>query len=63
MPIAIFREQGTHLVIRYSTGGQYTFKRFISTATDEQIYDLARNLNSFQECNAEKILKVHSRAI
>jgi len=45
------------MVIRYSDG-QYTFRNFREDAVDIQLYTLARTLNSFQECDIEKVLKV-----
>ena len=49
--------QGTRLVLRYDPG-QFTFRNFIQTATDQQLFDLAQQINSFQEDKADRILKV-----
>jgi len=45
------------LVLRYDPG-QFTFRHFLATSSDEQLFAIAQKLNSFQECDAEKVLKV-----
>jgi hypothetical protein len=49
-------EVAKRLVLRYDPG-QFTFRHFLVTATDEQLYNLAMQLNSFQECAVDTILK------
>lgn len=45
------------LVLRYDPG-QFTFRHFEPVATDEQLYDLAQNLNAFQEDAVDTVLRV-----
>ncbi|MCL1845346.1 MAG: DUF1659 domain-containing protein [Defluviitaleaceae bacterium] len=45
------------LVLRYDPG-QFTFRNFAPAATDEQLYDLALQLNAFQTCPVDTILRV-----
>jgi len=45
------------LVLRYDPG-QFTFRHFDILATDEELYDLGRQLNSVQEDEVDRILKV-----
>jgi len=51
----------TNLVLRYASG-QFTFNRFDNTATDAQIYALAKKVNSFQTDNA-KVVKVQEFSV
>ena len=37
--------------------GSFSFRNFIPTATDQQLFDLGHTLNEFQEDNVEKIYK------
>ncbi|MCL2576904.1 MAG: DUF1659 domain-containing protein [Defluviitaleaceae bacterium] len=43
------------LVLSYDKGSRFTFRHFIATATDAQLYDIAMRLNAFQVCNVEKV--------
>jgi hypothetical protein len=52
------QDHSRRLVLRYSPGGQFTFRHFRATATDQQLHDIAENLNAFQECPVRKVLKV-----
>jgi hypothetical protein len=45
------------LVLRCGDG-QFTFRHYDDMATDAQLYELATELNSFQDCNLDKVLKV-----
>jgi len=45
------------LVLHYDPG-QFTFRHFIHTSSDTQLYVLARSINSFQTDTAAKVLKV-----
>jgi hypothetical protein len=44
------------LVLCYDPG-QFTFRHFSATATDAQLYNLAVQLNGFQTCALDKVLK------
>ena len=55
-------EISNRLVLRYDPG-QFTFRRFAATATDEQIYALARQLNSLQEDEVEQVVRVVVRQL
>ena len=46
----------TNLILRYNPG-QFTFTRFDHTASDAELFALARKVNSFQTDNAQ-IVKV-----
>ena len=50
-------ESSRRLVLRYDPG-QFTFRHFDPTATDAELYALARQLNSVQEDAVDKIVKV-----
>ncbi|MCL2373008.1 MAG: DUF1659 domain-containing protein [Defluviitaleaceae bacterium] len=50
-------EVSRRLVLNYDPG-QFTFRNFDALATDQQLYDLAHQLNSFQEDDVAKVLKV-----
>lgn len=45
------------LVLRYDPG-QFTFRKFDPAATDEQLHALAMQINAFQTCPVDVILKV-----
>jgi len=45
------------LVLRYDPG-QFSFRHFDIIATDEDLYNLARQLNSVQEDEVKQIVKV-----
>jgi len=47
------------LVLRYDPG-QFTFRNFIHTTSDENLYALAQSLNAFQVDKAAKVLKVQT---
>ena len=51
-------EKSQHVLMHYAKGGQFTFKRFIANPTNEQMYDLAMRLNSFQDNSLDKVFKV-----
>ena len=53
----MFVETNRRLVLRYDPG-QFTFRHFVHTSTDEQLYDLAQGLNEFQEDEVKQVLKV-----
>jgi len=59
MPLS---EDSRRLVLRYNPG-QFTFRHIGATATDEQLYNLARQLNSFQLVDAAEIHKVRTYKI
>ncbi|MCL1862883.1 MAG: hypothetical protein FWF78_04900 [Defluviitaleaceae bacterium] len=52
-------ERARGLILRYNPG-QFTFRNFAMTASDEQLYNLANLLNDFQECEVEEVLKVRT---
>jgi len=52
-------ETNRRLVLRYDPG-QFTFRNFIHTSSDAQLYELARGINSFQVDTAAKVLKVQT---
>jgi len=52
-------EVNRRLVLRYDPG-QFTFRHFVQTASDEQLYDLAQGLNAFQDVPVAKVVKVQS---
>ena len=45
------------LVLRYNPG-QFTFRRFDALAADDELYALAKQLNSVQEDEVAQIVKV-----
>jgi len=53
----MFLETSNRLVLRYDPG-QFSFRHFVVHANDEQMYNLALALNSFQDEPVRKILKV-----
>ena len=50
-------EKSRQLVLRYDPG-QFTFRHFEAITTDAELYALARQLNSVQEDEVDKIVKV-----
>jgi hypothetical protein len=44
----------TSLVLRYNPG-QYTFRRFDHTASDAELYALAKQVNAFQTDEAQVV--------
>lgn len=53
-------ELAESIVLRYDQG-QFTFNHLDSgRVSDEQIYEIARRLNSFQECPLRKVYHVKS---
>jgi hypothetical protein len=62
----MFVSTGSRLVLRFArrnpnepNPGQFSFRKFAHTATDQQLYDLAHQLNAFQEDNIARVLKVY----
>ena len=53
-------EISKRLVLRYEPG-QFTFRRFDALATDENLFELAHQLNSFQEDEVRQIVKIQVR--
>jgi hypothetical protein len=53
----VFTEQPRRLMLRYDPG-QFTFRHIAANATDEQLYNLAAQLNNFQECEVDRVFKV-----
>lgn len=52
-------ELAPRLVLRYDPG-QFTFRNFNPTASDTQLFNLANQLNSFQEDEVDEIFKVRT---
>ena len=52
-------ETNRRLVLRYDPG-QFTFRHFVQTSSDSQMYALAQGLNAFQEDEVKKVLKVQT---
>ena len=50
-------EYSERLVLRYNPG-QFSFRRYDVLATDEELYALARQLNSVQEDEVNQIVKI-----
>ncbi|MCL2357668.1 MAG: hypothetical protein FWC70_11075 [Defluviitaleaceae bacterium] len=50
-------EASRGIILRYEPG-QFTFRKFCPTATDAQLYELAANLNAFQDRPLRRVLKV-----
>jgi len=50
-------EFSRRLILRYDPG-QFTFRHFDVMASDEGLYNLAMQLNSVQEDEVDKILKI-----
>ena len=50
-------EISSRLQLRYNPG-QFSFSRFAQSASDEALYDLARQLNCFQEEEPEQIVRI-----
>jgi len=50
-------ETSRRLVLRYDPG-QFTFRHASETATDEQLFNLAHQLNVFQENTLTKVVKI-----
>jgi len=49
-------EVGRRISLRFEKGS-YSFRDFVPSATDEQLYDLGQTLNRFQEDDIKKIYK------
>jgi len=47
------------LVLRYDPG-QFTFRHFDHNASDEQLFELAHQLNSFQEDELYQVVKIRT---
>jgi hypothetical protein len=55
--------ESTSLVLRYNPG-QFTFNRFDETASDEALYNLAKQLNAFQnEDDEAQVVKIQVFAV
>ena len=52
-------ETDRRLVLRYDPG-QFTFRHFVQTSSDSQMYELAQSLNAFQEDEVKNVLKVQT---
>jgi hypothetical protein len=50
-------EISRRLVLRYDPG-QFTFRHFLPTATDAELYGIARAVNEFQEDEVKQIVRV-----
>ena len=50
-------ESSRRLVLRYDPG-QFTFRHFEASATDAELYELALQLNAFQDEPVDKVLRV-----
>jgi len=46
------------LVLRYASGGQFSFRKFVADASDESLHELAGHLNAFQDEPSETVSKV-----
>ena len=55
----MFTELSRRLVLNYDPG-QFTFRNFIQTSTDEQLLDLAEAVNLFQDTPVAKVLKIQT---
>jgi len=55
-------EMSNRLVLRYEPG-QFSFRHFTPTATDEQLFDLAEQLNAFQADEVKQIVRVSVRQL
>ena len=53
----MFLEEGIRLVLRYEPG-QFSFSHLNQSASDEDLYDLANQLNSFQTDQVREVRKV-----
>ncbi|MCL2218018.1 MAG: hypothetical protein FWB91_13510 [Defluviitaleaceae bacterium] len=47
------------LILRYDPG-QFTFRHFNHNASDEQLYELANLLNTFQEDDLAQVVKTRT---
>ena len=52
-------ENNRRLVLRYNPS-QFTFRNFVHSASNEQLYDLANRLNAFQDVPVAKVLKIQT---
>jgi len=52
-------EVGKRISLRFEKGS-FSFRNFAHTASDEQMYELGRILNEFQEDEAERIYKIQT---
>lgn len=53
----MFVQTSNRLVLDYAPG-QFTFRKFAPSATDEAVHELALQLNSFQEDEVKRIRRV-----
>ena len=44
------------IILRYEPSGQFTFRHVTADATDEELFELAGLLNTFQDCEVDKVL-------
>jgi hypothetical protein len=52
------QEISNRLVLRYYPSGQFSFRHILDSATDEQLYATAMQLNAFQEDNVNEVRMV-----
>jgi len=52
-------ETSRRFVLRYNPG-QFSFRNFDHTATDEQLYNLAHQLNAFQEDELVQVVRIRT---
>jgi len=52
--------EGRRLVLRYNPG-QFTLRHVNHAASDEQLYNVARAINAFQEGPPAQILRIRTR--
>ena len=50
-------ETEKRLVLRFENG-QFTFRGFVHTASDEELFNLAKGLNAFQDDPVKNIVKI-----
>jgi len=53
----MFTQLSNRLVLNYEPG-QFTFRNFVSNASDASLYELALHLNSFQEDEVKQIRRI-----
>jgi len=57
-----FVETSNRIVLRFNPG-QFTFRHYTPLATDQEVFDLAKQLNVFQEEEAKQIHRVVVRQL
>ena len=55
----MFAEVSKRISLRFEKGS-FGFRNIVPTASDQQLYELGRILNEFQEDEAEKIYKIQT---